>query len=440
MESELEASGNVVILERGDTKIYLIGTAHISQASIDEVERVIRTVKPDLVCPELHPAHAHVFSRDDVWRELDPAAVALRGQARPILSAILADGYRRYLGQQFGGPAASLEFLAAAATGREVGAQVVLVDRRINITMARTWANMSLKGKWTLLQLVAEVLFDTEDDEDEEDDEGDEDGDEDGDEAAEEAAEEPTDDSNDELTADEIEALKDQDAIPDMLDELSELLPGLREPFIDERDRYMMATIAAAAAAYDQAEGGKTVVAVVGAAHLPGMKAAFEHLADHPIDRQALEEIPPKPAWISLAQWSVPVLASCAWAYGTLSVPGTAVQAMMTAWALPNALAAAAATMLARGKPLSIAAAAAIAPVIALIPRVGAGHAIGWLEAQLRAPSPEDCGQISTQVHNIAGIYQNPATRVLLVALLSTAGAAVGAGVGLVWLWLTVLL
>ena len=45
--------GNVVVVHHGDREIHIIGTAHVSQKSVEEVKRVIREVRPDTVCVEL---------------------------------------------------------------------------------------------------------------------------------------------------------------------------------------------------------------------------------------------------------------------------------------------------------------------------------------------------------------------------------------------------
>ena len=46
-------SGNVHEIVLDEKQILLIGTAHISQSSVDEVKRLIEQEKPDTVCIEL---------------------------------------------------------------------------------------------------------------------------------------------------------------------------------------------------------------------------------------------------------------------------------------------------------------------------------------------------------------------------------------------------
>jgi pheromone shutdown protein TraB len=60
---------------------------------------------------------------------------------------------------------------------------------------------------------------------------------------------------------------------------------------------------------------------------------------------------------------------------------------------------------------------------------------VGLSEAWLRRPTVADCEAINEDVQSLRGIYKNRFTRVLLVALLSTFGAAIGAWTGIGWVW-----
>ena len=48
--SAVELPNSVTTLEHEGTTYFVIGTAHVSQRSVDEVRQVIAEVKPDLVC------------------------------------------------------------------------------------------------------------------------------------------------------------------------------------------------------------------------------------------------------------------------------------------------------------------------------------------------------------------------------------------------------
>ena len=113
------------------------------------------------------------------------------------------------------------ELLAAVETAEEVGAEVVLVDRDVHVTLKRTWGNL---GFWTRLRMAGSVvagLF-----------------------------------TNEEVSEDQIEALKEKAQLSEMLSEFAKAIPGVKVPLIDERDQYLMSSIEDAP--------GKRVVGVVG--------------------------------------------------------------------------------------------------------------------------------------------------------------------------------
>jgi pheromone shutdown protein TraB len=57
----------------------------------------------------------------------------------------------------------------------------------------------------------------------------------------------------------------------------------------------------------------------------------------------------------------------------------------------------------------------------------------GLLEAWLRKPTVADCERIQEDITSLRGIYKNQFTRVLLVAVASTLGSALGAWIGATW-------
>ena len=52
-------------------KYHLLGTAHISQQSVDEVEKYITDLKPDAVCIEICETRYKNLSDGNRWREMD---------------------------------------------------------------------------------------------------------------------------------------------------------------------------------------------------------------------------------------------------------------------------------------------------------------------------------------------------------------------------------
>ncbi|HQG40109.1 MAG TPA: TraB/GumN family protein, partial [Spirochaetales bacterium] len=55
----------------GERSFTLVGTAHVSSASIDEVIMVIRTVMPDRICVELDDARYKAMINPASWEQMD---------------------------------------------------------------------------------------------------------------------------------------------------------------------------------------------------------------------------------------------------------------------------------------------------------------------------------------------------------------------------------
>lgn len=119
--------------------------------------------------------------------------------------------------------------------------------------------------------------------------------------------------------------------------------------------------------------------------------------------------------------------------YGYTKHEGETFQTMLYAWALPNSILAGLMAIIAGAKPLTIITVFLASPITSLNPTIGAGMVGGLVEAWLRKPTVADCEKIPEDSTSLRGVYRNPFTRVLLVAILSTIGSALGAYVGGAW-------
>jgi pheromone shutdown-related protein TraB len=389
LSTEVQASDTITILERDGTTYYVVGTAHVSEVSVDEVRRVIETVRPDVVCVELCQARHDALVGEAGWNNLDVFKVIKEGKTLFLLANLALGAYQRRIGEKLGvRPGA--ELLAAVKKAQEVGARVELIDRDIHVTLKRTWANL---GFWTKMRLLSELI----------------------------SAMFTREQGDHDVSAVSIEDLKKQANLSDMLAEFAEHLPQVKEPLIDERDKYLMSGAERAK--------GKKVVVVVGAAHVPGMREQFGKA----VDRAALEKLPPPSRVTAALKWVIPVLILSAFSYGYWKTQGQSLSDMLFAWILPNSIMAALFTALAGGKLLSVLTSVFTSPVTSLNPLLGTGMVVGLLEAWLRKPTVEDCHNINRDIQTWRGLYRNPVTRVLMVAVGATMGSAVGAWIGVSW-------
>jgi pheromone shutdown-related protein TraB len=379
-------------IEHEGRQITIIGTAHVSKRSEEEVREVIAALRPDTVCVELDKMRYEALVDDSRWKKLDLFQVIRQGKVLFLLASLFLSSYQRRLGERLGVKPGA-ELVAAVESAEAVGATVILADRDVQITLKRTWANISF---WNKLKLFGGLLVGDDEDDDGKVPKGD-------------------------ITAAQIEALKDKDHLNELMKDFAEALPEVKVPLIDERDHFLMSKI--------QEAPGKTIVAVVGAGHVEGILA---HLGQ-PVDRDALSVVPPPSIGWRIFKWLIPVIILSAFAYGYTNHAGEDFANMLRAWILPNAIGAAVLAAVAGAKPLTVLTAAVASPITSLNPTIGAGMVAGLVEAWLRKPTVSDCEAVHDDIKTVRGLYRNQFTRVLLVVILASLGSALGAWVGATW-------
>ncbi len=386
----MDLPASVTTLERDGTTYHIVGTAHVSRRSVDEVRSVIETVKPDVVCVELCKSRFDALTKDSAFRDLDVFKVIREGKTLYLLAHLALASYQRRIGASLGVKPGA-ELLAAVEAARDASLPVELIDRDITTTLKRTWRNI---GWWKRIMLLTSLVT------------GGEDG-----------------DGKGPVTEKTVEDLKEPKALSEMLTELGRAAPEVKRPLVDERDEYLASKLREAG------RGKKSVVAVVGAAHVPGMIENF----DKDIDRAALDRLPrPSIAW-RIAKWVVPLafLAVLGWLWWRTDTTQFAKQ--MLAWVIPTSAGAALMTLIAGGSPITALVALGVAPVARVYPLVRTSIVVGIVEAWRRKPSVADCERLPEDTQSLRGFWRNPVTRILIVAIASGLGALVGFVVGVGW-------
>jgi pheromone shutdown-related protein TraB len=380
------AGGNLHTLELDGRTIHLLGTAHISARSVEEVREAIARLRPDTVCVELDAARHKALAEREAWREMDLVQVVRRKQAAMLLAHLILAAFQRKLGDKLGvRPGA--EMLQAIASAREVGAELVLADREIQITLRRTWGALRWWDKVRLLtQLMVTVV------------------------------------ASPGITAAEIEALKEKDMLSQVMDTFARSFPRIHQPLIAERDLFLAEKIRAAP--------GRTVVAVVGAGHVPGILAHLQAGAG-PVDLEPLRRVPPRGRVLWALQWLIPLLVIGLIGYGFYAVDASVSLRMIYVWVLANGLLAALGALLALAHPLTILCAFVAAPITSLNPLIAAGWVAGLCEALLRRPRVRDFETLPQDIVTVRGFWRNGITRILLVVALANLGSSIGTFVGL---------
>lgn len=378
---DLLTEGNVHRIELDGREILLVGTAHVSKKSAEEVKELIEAEKPDTVCVELCPSRYQSISDVDRWKNTNLVKVIKEGKAMLLLVNIILSSYQKRMANQFGiNP--GQEMIQGIASARETGAELCLADRDIQTTMMRLWRRIGLGGKF---KLFFELFFNMA--------------------AAEEINEE------------ELEKMKSQDMLTAALNEISESFPQFKSILIDERDQYLAQKIKEAP--------GEKVIAILGAGHIPGIKQEIVH--EHNLDRLSL--VPPAPRINKVIAWALPALI-IALVLSTFSVDRAAGVDQMMSWIIWNGTLAALGTLLAFGHPLSILTAFVASPISSLSPLIAAGWFAGLIEALVRKPDVKDFEAMADDLHSVRGFWTNKVTHILLVVVLANLGSSIGAMVG----------
>jgi pheromone shutdown-related protein TraB len=387
--TEHDATGNVTRLVRGDREIFIVGTAHVSQKSVEEVRHVIEELRPDTVCVELDAARHETLIDETRWSRLNLGEILRSGRAGLFLSSLVFSAFQKRLGDAVGvRPGA--EMLAAIDAARGVGASIVYADRDIQSTLTRCYASLGPLDRAKVIGTLAALPF-----------------------------------AAAEIDEAQIEQLKQREAIGDAMEAFAKQMPSLKRPLIDERDLYLMASTREAP--------GKKIVAVVGAAHVAGMAAQL----DTPVDLAALTARPE--AGSRVPSWVIPALVLSVAALSAVRIPPEALSGVLTALAAPAMILAALFAWASGGSAVSVLAALVLAPLALLAPSAPYGRAVALVQARLRPPTPGDASRVREDVLVPSRFRKNPFLAGLLVGPAVRFGRSVGAVIGLAWALVRVL-
>ncbi|KAG8183081.1 hypothetical protein JTE90_010904 [Oedothorax gibbosus] len=257
----LSLPSTVTVLETNfGSKVYLVGTAHFSVESQEDVTKTIRAVQPDTVMLELCKDRINTLALDEATileeaKELNfqkmKTTIEQNGLLQGILYFLLLSmsvHFTKELGMAPGG-----EFRRAYLEAQQIpGCVVHLGDRPIHISLRRALAKLSLWQKirvaWQILRLKGPI------------------------------------------SKEEVERCKDKDLLEKMLEEMTGEFPELSQVFVRERDIYLtyslqMSALPVISPRNPEVPVPSTVVGVVGIGHVAGIKEHWGKVKE--------EDIPP---------------------------------------------------------------------------------------------------------------------------------------------------
>lgn len=220
------------------SKVYIVGTAHFSKESQDDVSFVIRNVRPDVVMVELCASRVHMLNHDEKTlleeaKDISFAKIRSITKANGLMNGLfyvlmlnMSAKLTNDLGMAPGG-----EFRRAVEEMKRLSNPVLqLGDRAINITLQRAFNGLSL---WQTVKIIFKLVF-----------------------------------SNKSITKEEVEQCKQKDLLEELLEQMADEYPVFRDVFVTERDLYLCHSLNIAALPQTITTDGRpkpvNVVAVVG--------------------------------------------------------------------------------------------------------------------------------------------------------------------------------
>ncbi|TKJ17472.1 hypothetical protein CEE44_02975 [Candidatus Woesearchaeota archaeon B3_Woes] len=204
----------------------LIGTSHIAKQSMDDVEKSIINLKPDIVCLELdkkrlyalvHNVKGNKFSLSDIRK------VGLKGYLFSIIGAYAEKKLGQYVGVSPGS-----EMLKAIGLAKKNKIKIMVIDQDIEKTLKRFSKEFTWKEKFRLLSdIIKAVVF-----------------------------------RKKEIDFD-LRKVPNKKVIDKILNKVKKRYPGLYKVLIEERNEFMASKLAKIISVNDD----KKVLGIIGAGH-----------------------------------------------------------------------------------------------------------------------------------------------------------------------------
>lgn len=384
MTTEIDES-LIKTVEVNGCQITLVGTAHVSRKSVELVEAKVAEGGYDCIAVELCPPRYKNLTNNDWWKNLDIYQVLKQGRGNLLLINLAMSAYQRRLADKVG-IEPGREMSRAIELAQENDLRLEVVDRDISTTLSRMYHRVTFWQKMKLVtSLIASIFV------------------------------------GEEVTEDQIEGLKEGDMLHSMLEEFGEVLPAVKSVLIDERDVYMVGKLAELTEGPD---APRSILATVGAGHLPGMMKAFEAIPT----KEAVEELEQKPPPSRTGYyigWGIAAVVLSMFFVGYSRSPEMGWDLVVT-WVVINGGMSALGAAIALAHPLTILSAFVAAPITSLNPTIGAGMVVGIVESLIRKPKVSDFESIRQDVAQWGLWWKNGVIRVFLIFFLANLGSAVG--------------
>lgn len=386
-----------VVVKKATSEFYILGTAHVSKQSAEEVARLVATQSFDAIAIEVCASRLANLQDPDSLAKMDLFQVIKQGKAGMVAANLALGSFQQRLAEQ-SGIRPGEEMLTAIQLAEENNLPLLAIDRDLGITLKRVYKAVPWWQRAALLMGLFTSLF-----------------------------------SKQKISPEEIEKLKQGDLLEATFAEFAAESKHLYTALIDERDEYMALKLAQAGVENKYAK----VLVVIGAGHLQGINNYLtaeeepepttkpNYLTGITTRLSQLTQLPPPNKLLKALPWLVVgiILLGFVLVFRQDSQIGWS---LVIDWILINGGLSALGVILAAGHPLTVLTAFVAAPLTSLNPTIGAGFVCAAAEIYLRKPTVEDFANLRQHTSKLSGWWRNRVARTLLVFIFSTLGSAIG--------------
>ena len=361
----------------------IIGTAHVSEESVNEVKDAIYEQHPDIVAIELDRGRYAKLKNKMMGIEEDDEISVTRiikeNKVGLFLVSTLLGYFQSKIGDEVNVDPGS-EMIGAIEACEDLNIPIALIDREINITLQRALNKMRFMEKAKFAYGLLLSIFGLDDDEDDID----------------------------------IEELKKSETIDDMMEIFKDEAPSVYEVLVHERDADLAGRI--------MQIPHEKVIAVVGAGHRPGIEKYLDNPETLP-DLRDLEVINEKKGipWLKILIAMIPILFVVIFFlafFNGINITGNIYEFIVISMLMGFI-----GSILSGSKIQSAIVGGVVAPLTIIHPLLAAGWFSGLTEAKFRKVRNSDIKNL-TKIESLRDLWNNNIFRILLVVIGTNLGVS----------------
>lgn len=361
----------------------IIGTAHVSEESVNEVKDAIYEHHPDVVAIELDRGRFTRLKQEMMGIEQDDTISVTKIIKENKVSLFFTTTLLSYFQSKIGADvdvAPGSEMIGAIEASEDLGIPIALIDRDISITLQRALNKMGFieKAKFMFGLLASVFGFGDEDEID-------------------------------------IEDLKNPENIDDLMEMFKDEAPSVHEVLVHERDAYLAGSIMKIPQDH--------VIAVVGAGHKPGIENYLDNPETLP-DLRSLEVIDEKKGipWAKILLAMIPILFVVIFFLAFFS--GINITWNIYEFIAISMIMGFVGSILSGSKIQSALVGGLVAPLTIIHPLLAAGWFSGLCEAKFRKVRQSDIKNLA-HVESFKDLWHNNIFRILLVVIGTNLGVSI---------------